>query len=136
MKALNNSLKFTLLAWIIVWGCGVLLFSCKTETIYIPVEKWRTEIEILDRIERDSIYVQDSIFFAIKGDTVFKEKYKTIYKDRIVRDSIVKDSIIYEQVPYPVDKPVPYYPKWMIILSIVGIGAIGWLIYKLVNFFK
>lgn len=80
---------------------GILVLSgCRSKIQYIPVESVRTEYQ--DRIIRDSIYQQDSVFFAIKGDTVYLEKYRTLYKDRYLRDSVfVQDTI---RVPYPVEK--------------------------------
>lgn len=49
---------------------------------------------------RDSIYLRDSIFMQTKNDTVMIEKFRYLYKDRIVRDSIhLRDTI---KVPYPV----------------------------------
>ncbi len=61
--------------------------SCKTPQ-YIPVET--TKIEYRDNYLRDSIYFRDSVFFAVKGDTVFLEKYSYLYRDKIVKDSIFK----------------------------------------------
>ena len=78
------------------------LCGCKTKTIYVPIESVKTEYK--DRIIWDSIYQQDSVFFAIKGDTVFLERYRTLYKDRFLRDAIfIQDTI---RVPYPVDKVI------------------------------
>lgn len=76
-----------------------LLFSgCKTQRIYVPVEKIRTEYK--DRLQHDSVYLYDSIFVKMTNDTVRLEKYKYLYRDKLVRDSIfVNDTI---QVPYPV----------------------------------
>ena len=82
---------------------GTLALSgCKTRIQYVPVESVRTEYQ--DRIIRDSIYQQDSVYFAIKGDTVILEKYRTLYKDRLLRDSVIVQDTI--RVPYPVDKIV------------------------------
>ncbi|WP_165022209.1 hypothetical protein [Dysgonomonas sp. ZJ279] len=75
-----------------------LLISCKSKTIYVPVESVKTEYK--DRLYRDSVYLHDSIMIKMKGDTVWYEKYKTVYKDKLVRDSVfITDSV---QVPYPV----------------------------------
>ncbi len=72
--------------------------SCKTPQ-YIPVETTRTEYK--DIYLRDSIYFRDSVFLAVKGDTVFLEKYRYLYRDKIVKDSIFKTDTI--RVPYPVE---------------------------------
>lgn len=72
--------------------------SCTT-TRYVPVESVRTEYR--DRLQRDSIYLKDSVYIREKGDTVFFTKYSTKYIERLRVDSFCKiDSI---QVPYPVE---------------------------------
>lgn len=76
----------------------LLLGSCKTNTVYVPVETVKTEYK--DRLFRDSVRLYDSIVVKMANDTVWMEKYKYLYRDKLVRDSVfVSDSI---QVPYPV----------------------------------
>lgn len=96
-----NIFKIALLAAIVL-----LLASCKTiERIeYIPVETTKTEHK--DRLVEiyDSIYVHDSIYVAVKGDTIFKYRQQTVYKDKITHDTLVvihTDSI---RVPYPIER--------------------------------
>ena len=77
---------------------ATLLYSCKSVK-YIPVET--TKIEYRDNFVRDSIVRYDSVFFKDKGDTLILEKYRYLYKNRIVKDSIfINDTI---RVPYPVE---------------------------------
>ena len=118
-----------------------LLFASCTTTKYIPVETVRTEYKTVTDsfIQKDSIFVKDSVLIESKGDTVWYQKWHTKYIDRwheVVRiDSFVKrDSI---QVPYPVEKKLT---KWQqvkidyggeaIILAIVVIFIVIWLIVK------
>lgn len=75
--------------------------SC-TKKIYVPVESVRTEY--IDRMQRDSIYVLDSVRIVERNDTIFNTKYKTTFRYRNVRDSIyIKDTI---RVPFEVEKIV------------------------------
>ena len=81
----------------------VLLSSCKSKTVYVPVESVRTEYK--DRYQIDSVYVHDSTTLIVKGDSVFLERIK--FKDKYVflHDSVYfTDSIA---VPYPVEVPGP-----------------------------
>ena len=88
----------------------VVIFSgCKSKTVYVPIETVKKEY--IDRLKRDSIFMQDSVLIDrfLKGDTVFltKEKYKYVYKDRLKTDTISSTDTI--RVPYPVKgDPVPY----------------------------
>ncbi len=76
---------------------ATLLYSCKSVK-YIPVET--TKIEYRDNFVRDSIFRYDSVFVKDKGDTLILEKFRYLYKNRIVKDSIfINDTI---RVPYPV----------------------------------
>ena len=86
-------------AWImIIWLCS----SCFTQ--YVPVESVRYDSVFFEKIRKDSIFVQDSVFIRQKGDTVFKDKFKVVYKYVLLRDTMLtvrRDSI---PIPVPVEK--------------------------------
>lgn len=114
------------------------MIGCKSKTVFVPVESIKTEYK--DRLERDSIYLLDSVFVERwkSNDTVFltKEKYKYLYRDKFVRDTICKtDSIA---IPYPVieTKEVNKLHSWQIILMILGGVLIGYLGFRLFRLFK
>ncbi len=122
--------KFLLILLVIILG------SCAgTKTIYVPVQSVKTEYR--NRVKTDSVHVLDSIFFAVKGDTVFKEKYRTIYKDRLLRDSIFKRDTI--RVPYPVEKQIAtnklnWYQKGCVYaFSAILIGLVSYIIIWLLK---
>lgn len=77
---------------------ATMLYSCKSVK-YIPVET--TKIEYRDNFVRDSIFSYDSVFVKDKGDTLILEKYRYLYKNRIVKDSIFINDTIRD--PYPVE---------------------------------
>jgi len=123
MKKILESIVIILLVIGTLAFCGAFFSGCKSKTIYVPVEKIKTEYK--DRIHRDSIHLLDSVMINrfVKGDTVFmtKEKYKYLYRDKMVRDSIIiTDSI---QVPYPVKgetEYVNYLHWWQNLLMAMG----------------
>lgn len=69
-------------------------FSCKTkcitETEYkeVPVVMHDTIAKNIWRI--DTTIVKDSVYFAIKGDTIYKERYKNKWRIQVVHDTINK----------------------------------------------
>ena len=73
-------LLFIILLTLLMEGC--------TTTKYVPVETVRVDSIFVAKVERDSIYERDSIFLAVKADTVFKTSLKYVYRDRIVRDTV------------------------------------------------
>ena len=80
-----------------------ITFGCKTKYVHVPVETIQKEKEYVDRWHKDSIHVKDSIIINRNGDTIYIEKYKYIYKDKLVRDSIfITDSIKVDK-PYRVE---------------------------------
>lgn len=116
-----NTLKIAVLAAIVL-----LLASCKTteRVEYVPVETVKTEYR--DRLVEtyDSIHVHDSIFLAVKGDTVYKYKQQLIYKNKFVHDTVyvgIRDSI---PLPYPVEKELSNWDKFKVDYS-------GWIILVL-----
>lgn len=74
MKTLSHIFTVFLLVCILV-GCR------SVRIVEVPVV--HTEYIRHDSIVRDSIHQLDSVFVLVKGDTVYKEKYKYIYKDRL-----------------------------------------------------
>ena len=116
---------------VLLYICIVFWLVGCTKTIYVPIESVRVEYQ--DRYLRDSIYRYDSVYFAVKGDTVWLEKYQILYKDRFFRDSIfIQDTI---RVPYPVDKIVEvnrlrWYQKTLIW---TGVGALVLLMIWLIK---
>ena len=99
-----------------------LLVGCKT---YIPVPEYHNVyVEKHDTLmTRDSIYQKDSVYMWMQGDTIWKEKYSILYKDRwrdkiVYRDSIRVDSV---RVPYPV---VTNKMRWQDKVAYTGLGLV------------
>lgn len=121
-----------LITVIIGMAICALFSSCKSVE-YVPVIEHHTDTLIQTNLQRDSIYVHDSITVSQQGDTVRIEKWHTKYVEREVHDTLyqaVHDSI---PQPYPVIKEVPAELTWWqhfrislanILLWVVGIVAV------------
>lgn len=137
--------------WILVFL--LLLCSCKsTKYIEVPVEVDKVKIEYIDKFQkdsidtRDSIYVTDSVFIYVKGDTVTQVYKSYIYKDKIIyKDKLVIDTVCkVDSIPYikTVEKivEVNVIKSWqrnlMWIGGIVCLCILGVLFWKLFNFIK
>lgn len=117
------------------------LFCSCSSVKYIPVETVRTEYKTVTDsfIQKDSIFLKDSVFIHSKGDTVWYEKWHTKFIDR-VREVVRTDSFIKRdsiQVPYPVEKKLTRWERtkldWggeAIIVTILVFFIIVWLIIK------
>lgn len=96
---MKKETKQHIIFWFILLTLLILLLgSCRTNTVYVPVET--VKVEYRDRLYRDSVRLYDSVFVKVANDTVWMEKYKYLYRDKLVRDSVfLTDSV---QVPFPV----------------------------------
>ena len=96
-----------------------LMCSCKTQ--YVPVETVRIEEREKLKIERDSIHVHDSVYIYLQGDTVYEERWKTIYKEVFRTDTflITKTDTVNHIVE--VEKPLT---KWQQTKMDVGAGVL------------
>ena len=125
--------SIAILITVIIGMAICALFSSCTTTEYVPVIEHHTDTLIQTNVQRDSVYVHDSIMVSQQGDTVRIEKWHTKYVEREVHDTLyqaVHDSI---PQPYPVIKEVPAELTWWqhfrislanILLWVVGIVAV------------
>lgn len=119
----------------IVYLFLLLLNSC-TSTRYVEVPVDRVKIEYKDRTKIDTLIQKDSIVTLLKGDTVFLEKYKYLYKIKEVRDTVAKTDTITTVQTIEVEKKVNELKNWQIILMVLGGGFIMLGLYKLLQQFK
>ena len=73
---------------------ALVLCSCKTKYITqteykeVPVVLHDTVAKNIWRL--DTTIVKDSVYFAVKGDTIYKERYNTLWKIKVAHDTINK----------------------------------------------
>lgn len=108
----------------------VMMFhSCK-QIEYVPVIENHTDTMYISKVQRDSIYLHDSTFIQLKGDTIFFEKWHTKYIEKLTHDTayVAKHDTIPQ--PYEVVKKVKYTPKFVKVLAwIGGLGIVGLLVF-------
>lgn len=118
--------------------------SCKTKYITnneykeVPVVMHDTVAQTIWRI--DTTIVKDSVYFAIKGDTVFKERYNTKWRIKLAHDTINK------VVEKPVEvlrtsiktetKEVNRIYWWQKVLMIIGGASLMFLFVQIYKFGK
>lgn len=113
-------------AIIMVLFLAFILHSCTT-TKYVPVVEVRDSIVV--RI--DTTIIKDSVYIATyaKGDTVYIDKYKWNYIEKITRDTIVtnKEIPVVQEVE-TIKETVPNWCWWL--LAICG----AFVLYKVGRF--
>lgn len=65
----------------------MLVCSCQSVR-YVPVETVKTDsVRVVD-VQRDSIYVRDSVLIRTKADTVYITKWRTEYREALRVDTL------------------------------------------------
>jgi hypothetical protein len=72
---------------------SAFIFVACTTTKYVPVESVKVDSVYVAKAQRDSIFVRDSVYVAVKADTVFFSRVQYRYRDRILRDTVCVLSI-------------------------------------------
>ena len=113
----------------------LLVTSCKSvEYIKVPVETVRTEY--VDRVLRDSIYVESNTNTITRNDTVFVDKvlYKYKYINKTDTVSRVDTVTVVQEVIKEVE--TNKLKDWQLVLMMVGCLTIGGVIIYVTNKFK
>lgn len=116
-----------------------LLGSCKTREHVVTIVTHSTDTLRLTQVQRDSIYMHDSIHIREKGDTVTVERWHTRWRDRWQYDTVYISKTDSVPRPYPVEvvkevaKPLTWWQQArMFVGGIVIFGLIifaAWKIY-------
>ncbi|MDY4613319.1 MAG: hypothetical protein SO575_06505 [Sodaliphilus sp.] len=135
---------------------AVVLCGCKTkyitETEYkeVPVVMHDT-VQSHDTLKTiawriDTTIVKDSVYFAIKGDTIFKERYSTKWRIKMVHDTIFTASEKRTHEENPVEtkhqtdksdiKEVNRIYWWQKVLMLIGGASLVYLFVQLGKLLK
>lgn len=71
--------------WLVLLVC-VVMVGCRTLPEPVAVRVERDSI-YLSRVERDSVFVRDSVTIREKGDTVYRDRWRVEYRERVLRDT-------------------------------------------------
>lgn len=85
--------------------------SCKSIE-YVPIIEHHTDTLIKTNVQRDSVYVHDSVTITQKGDTVLMDRWHTKYVEREVHDTTYVSKIDSILTSYPVEVKVEKQLTW------------------------
>ena len=87
---------------------ALLMCSCKTIE-YVPVVEHEVHHDSIyfTKVQRDSVWLHDSISVKEKGDTIRIEEWQTKYIEKQVHDTTYVAKVDSIPVPYEVIKEVP-----------------------------
>ena len=83
---------------ILAFICMLVMASCSLSRKTIKQEEKRdsasVRTEFVWQVKQihDSIYLRDSVFVEKKGDTIYLNKWRTHYRERLVHDTIIVET--------------------------------------------
>ena len=88
----------------------------------------------------DTTIVKDSVFFAVKGDTIVREKYNTIERIKVAHDTIMRfvekpvEVVSTKQVCKQVEvNRIYWWQKLLMVIGGIGVVVVGIMVNKLVD---
>ena len=135
---------------------AVVLCGCRTKYITnteykeVPVVMHDT-VQSHDTLKTiawriDTTFVKDSVYFAVNGDTVFKERYSTRWRIKMVHDTIftASDKRTHEEKPVETKhntdksdiKDMNRLYWWQKVLMIIGGASLIYLFIQIYKFGK
>ena len=108
---------------------ALLMCSCKSVE-YVPVIQHETHHDSIyfTKVQKDSVWLHDSILIKDRGDTVWVEKWHTKYVEKQVHDTTYIAKIDSIPAPYPVkeyvEKPLKWWQKSLIWTGILALMVV------------
>lgn len=94
----------------------------------------RTEFVWLTKKVHDSIYLRDSIFVEKKGDTIYLNKWRTQYRERLIHDTIIVETTDTLRIKEVANKEVVKSPSFFQMWRAYIIGAVVMLLIAVCAF--
>ena len=99
-----------------------------TTTKYVPIESVRTEYK--NKVEIDTIIINNDKIVKEKGDTIYITETKYIYKTKNKIDTILRIDTIPIIQEVEVIKEVNKLKDWQVVLMVLGGGMVAVIGYK------
>ena len=105
-----------------------------TTTKYVPIESVRTEY--INKVEKDTVIINNDRLIKEKGDTVYIVNTKYIYKTKNKIDTILRIDTIPIIQEVEVIKEVNKLKDWQVILMLIGSGGVFICLFKIYKLIK
>lgn len=102
-----------------------------TTTKYVPIESVRTEY--INKVEKDTVIINNDRLVKEKGDTIYIVNTKYVYKTKNKIDTILRIDTIPIIQEVEVIKEVNKLKDWQVILMVLGGGMVAVIGYKVIR---
>ena len=115
-----------------------MLCGCR-QMQYVPVVTVLHDSIYIAQVQRDSILRYDSIYVRDAGDTLYVERWKYLYRDKVRVDTMVSVRVDTLAVPYPVERKLTRWERvkmeaggYAIVIGFcVVLVVVGWMVYRI-----
>lgn len=104
-----------------------------TTTKYVPIESVRTEY--INKVEKDTVIINNDRLIKEKGDTVYIVNTKYVYKTKNKIDTILRIDTIPIIQEVEVIKEVNKLKDWQVVLMVLGGGMVAVIGYKVIRLY-
>lgn len=132
--ACSVSVLIVLILLVLLLCCSCTNRICETQYIEQPVYLHDTLRSTI--YSHDTTIVKDSVFFAIKGDTIYKERYNTKWQIKVAHDTVMRfvdkpiEVVREKQVEKQVEvNHIYWWQKMLMWIGVFGIVGIFVTIY-------
>ena len=116
---------------ILIYLYTMFSFIGCTTTKYVPIENVRTEY--INKVEKDTVIINNDRLIKEKGDTVYIVNTKYVYKTKNKIDTILRIDTIPIIQEVEVIKEVNKLKDWQVILMVLGGGMVAVIGYKVIR---
>lgn len=116
---------------ILAFICMLTLASCSLSRKTIKQEERRdsasVRTEFVWQVKQihDSIYLRDSVFVEKKGDTIYLNKWRTQYRERLIHDTIIVETTDTLRIKEVANKEVVKSPNFFQMWKAYIIGSVA-----------
>ena len=116
---------------ILAFICMLVMASCSLSRKTIKQEEKRdsasVRTEFVWQVKQihDSIYLRDSVFVEKRGDTIYLNKWRTHYRERLVHDTIIVETTDTLRIKEVANKEVVKSPNFFQMWKAYIIGAVA-----------
>lgn len=98
----------------------LLLFAMSCITQKQQDKRFAQRSNIVEHIVRDSVFLHDSVSLQRRADTVFMERVRTLYRDRVSIDTFLMRDTIYSERVVKVKEEASYNGAfWLCLLFLL-----------------
>lgn len=136
---MNGDLKELLRATFMASAAAVLVMMCSScrQTEYVAVESVRTDTVRVKEVRADTLVKSDSTVIRTAGDTVYTDRWHTVYRVRERADTVYRSRVDSIPVPYEVvktvevEKPLSWWQRTQVYgFRIMASAAVLWAVWK------